>query len=299
MITFLGSEYSSFKLLSFFELDKFVTDFRTPFVKDLAIWGVTTDSFVGEEDLLLRVVKYQSETIFVSSATGNHGDSKQCGEFGMPCQSLNVGVQHIIPSRYSQLLVLEETIINGECDVHDVIIRSLESPSTALLHLNSTINIHEGNLITTSEKVRIESVKFNFDQSFSYSGSSIIHEASGQLSLSFVDFSSVGESNINQLVVFNSTLLSIGKGILHVDNCSISMLSFKKYSFLLNGVEISMTNMKLEHIESTTDVFEIGDCGSVVYNGVSADGVKLPDGCIISIGSSTSGTIYVGSFSFK
>eukprot|EP00770_Monocercomonoides_exilis_P015765 MONOS_15716.1-p1 / transcript=MONOS_15716.1 / gene=MONOS_15716 / organism=Monocercomonoides_exilis_PA203 / gene_product=unspecified product / transcript_product=unspecified product / location=Mono_scaffold01323:48-2312(+) / protein_length=755 / sequence_SO=supercontig / SO=protein_coding / is_pseudo=false len=144
--------------------EQFLLDFRTPFVKERAIWGATTDSFVGEEDLLLRVVKYQSETIFVSSATGNHTDSKQCGEFNAPCHSLDVGVQHIIPSSYSQLLISEETIINGECDVHDVIIRSLESPSTALVYLNSTINVNEGSLLKTSEKVRMESVKFNFDQ---------------------------------------------------------------------------------------------------------------------------------------
>ncbi|KAH7826070.1 uncharacterized protein MONOS_9514 [Monocercomonoides exilis] len=280
--------------------EQFLLDFRTPFVKDLAIWGATTDSFVGEEDLLLRVVKYQSETIFVSSATGNHGDSKQCGELSAPCHSLDVGVQHIIPSSYSQLLISEETIINGECDVHDVIIRSLESPSTALVHLNSTISGNEGSLLTTSEKVRIESVKFNFDQSFSYSGSSIIHEASGQLSLLFVDFSSVGESNNSQpSVVLNSTLLSIAKGIMHVDNCSISMISFKKPFFQFCGEEISMTNMKLEQIESTRNVVEIGQCGSVVMNGIDADGVKLSEGCILSIGSSASGSVSVGSSSFK
>ncbi|KAH7825976.1 uncharacterized protein MONOS_4548 [Monocercomonoides exilis] len=280
--------------------EQFLLDFRTPFVKDLAMWGATTDSFVGEEDLLLRVVKYQSETIFVSSVADNHTDSKQCGEFNAPCHSLDVGVQHIIPSRYSQLLISEETIINGECDVHDVIIRSLESPSTALVHLNSTISGYKGSLLTTSEKVRIESVKFNFGRLFSYSGSSIIHEASGQLSLSFVDFSSVGGSNNNQLVVvLNSTLLSIAKGIVHVDNCSVSLLSFKKPSFLLNGDEVSFTNMKLEQIESTRNVVEIGQCGSVVLNGIDANGVKLSEGCIISIGSSTSGSVSVGSSSFK
>ncbi|KAH7821523.1 uncharacterized protein MONOS_4435 [Monocercomonoides exilis] len=246
--------------------EQFLLDFRAPFVKELAVWGCTTDSFVGEEDLLLRVVKYQSETIFVSSVADNHADSKQCGEFSAPCRSLNAGVQHIIPSRFSQLLVSEETITNGECDVHDVIIRSLESPSIALLYLNSTININEGNLITTSEKVRIESVKFNFDQSFSFSGSSVIHEASGQLSLSFVDFSSIGQSENIEAVSINSTLLSIENGILHIDNCSITMLSFKKPSFLLNGNEINITNFKLEQIESTRNIVEIGQCGSVVLN---------------------------------
>ncbi|KAH7815164.1 uncharacterized protein MONOS_12210 [Monocercomonoides exilis] len=151
--------------------ERFLLDFRAPFVKDLSIWGCITDSFVGEEDLLLRVMKYQSETIFVSSVADNHEDSKQCGEFSMPCQSLNVGIQHIIPSPYSQLLILGQTEIIGKCDVLDVTIRSLQSPSAALVHLNPTININAGSLISISDTVRIEKLKFDFGQSFSYSGS--------------------------------------------------------------------------------------------------------------------------------
>ncbi|KAH7818400.1 uncharacterized protein MONOS_10888 [Monocercomonoides exilis] len=240
--------------------EQFLLDFRAPFVKDLAIWGCTADSFKGEEDLLLRVVKYQSETIFESSVADNHEDSKQCGEFNMPCQSLNQGIQHIIPSLYSQLLILGQTEIIGKCDVLNVTIRSLQSSSAALVHLNSTVSGDAGSLVSISETVRIERLKFNFCQSFSYSGSSIIHESSGHFSLSIVDFSSVVESNSIESFVLNSTLLSIENGILHVDNCSISMLSFKKLPFLLNGDEVSITNVKLEQLESTTGVFEIGQC---------------------------------------
>eukprot|EP00770_Monocercomonoides_exilis_P000664 MONOS_655.1-p1 / transcript=MONOS_655.1 / gene=MONOS_655 / organism=Monocercomonoides_exilis_PA203 / gene_product=unspecified product / transcript_product=unspecified product / location=Mono_scaffold00011:34518-41753(-) / protein_length=2411 / sequence_SO=supercontig / SO=protein_coding / is_pseudo=false len=278
--------------------EQFLLDFRLPFVKELAMWGCTTDSFVGEEDLLLRVVKYQSETIFVSSVAENHSDSKQCGEFSMPCNSLNDGVLHVIPSLFSQLLILEETGIVEKCDVHDVIIRSLQSPSSALVYLNSTI-INEGSLITTTEKVRIESVKFNIGQLFSYLGSSIIHEANGQLSLLFVYFSFVGESNYIETVVLNSTLFSVENGILQIDNCSIIMLSFKKPSFLLSGDEISLTNLKLENIEAMANVFVITNCKEVVFNGVSADGVKLFKGCVLSINDSTSGTFSLVDSSFN
>ncbi|KAH7826968.1 uncharacterized protein MONOS_3557fu3558 [Monocercomonoides exilis] len=278
--------------------EQFLLDFRAPFVKELAMWGCITDSFVGEEDLLLRVVRYQSETIFVSSADENSEDSRQCGEFSMTCQSLDTGVQHIIPSSYSQLLISKETIINGECEAKDVIIRSLQSPTAALVHLNSTIT-GEGSLITTSENVRIEKLKFNFGKSFCYSGSSIINEASGQLSLSIVDFSSIVESNSIPSVALNSTLLSIGNGILHVDNCSVSLLSFKKSAFLLNGDEINITNFRLEQIESTSNVFEIGQCKEVAFNWVVADEVKLSEGCIIAIHGSNSGTISIGISSFN
>eukprot|EP00770_Monocercomonoides_exilis_P016002 MONOS_15953.1-p1 / transcript=MONOS_15953.1 / gene=MONOS_15953 / organism=Monocercomonoides_exilis_PA203 / gene_product=unspecified product / transcript_product=unspecified product / location=Mono_scaffold01424:4-6546(-) / protein_length=2080 / sequence_SO=supercontig / SO=protein_coding / is_pseudo=false len=278
--------------------EQFLLDFRAPFVKELAIWGCTTDSFVGEEDLLLRVVKYQSETIFVSSVSENHTDSKQCGEFNMPCQSLDTGVQHIIPSSYSQLLISKETVVVGECEAKDVIIRSLQSPTAALVHLNSTIT-NDGSIVTTSENVRIEKLKFNFGKSFCYSGSSIIHEGSGELSLSIVDFSSIGEINSIETVVLNSTLLSVESGIFHIDNCSISMLSFQKPSFLLKGDETNITNVKLEQIESTTDVFEIGQCKEVAFNWVVADEVELSEGCIIAIHGSNSGTISIGISSFN
>ncbi|KAH7824218.1 uncharacterized protein MONOS_13035 [Monocercomonoides exilis] len=279
--------------------EQFLLDFRAPFVKELAIWGSTTDSFIGEEDLLLRVVKYQSETIFVSMTADNHADSKQCGGFEAPCESLNEGVQHIIPSSYSQLLVSKETIVIGECEAKDVIIHSLQPQSAAIVNLNSTIAGNERSLITTSENVRVEHARFSFGQIFSYSGSSVIHEASGLLSLSFVDFSSVGESNNNQPVVLNSILLKIENGILHVDNCSITKLSFKKSSFLLNGNEINITNVKLEQIEAKTDIFEIGNCGSVAFNWVVADGMNLSEGCIIAIQDSASGTISIGISSFN
>ncbi|KAH7832144.1 uncharacterized protein MONOS_12087 [Monocercomonoides exilis] len=271
--------------------EQFLLDFRTPFVKERAMWGCTTDSFVGEEDLLLRVMKYQSETIFVSSVADNHTDSKQCGELSAPCHSLDIGVQHIIPSSYSQLLISKETVVVGECEAKDVIIHPLKSQSAAFVYLNSTIVGDEKNLITTSENVRIERLKFNFDQSFLYSGSSIIHETSGQLSLSSVDFSSAGLSESVESIVLSSALLSIESGILHADNCSISFLSFKNPSFLFNGEETYITNMKLEQIGSIANVFELGQCGSVMFNGVCADGVKLSEGCIFSIKNITSGTI--------
>ncbi|KAH7814994.1 uncharacterized protein MONOS_12599 [Monocercomonoides exilis] len=279
--------------------EQFLLDFRAPFVKELAIWGCTSELFVGEEDLLLRVVRYQSETIFVSSVDENSEDSKQCGEFHFPCESLDVGAQHIIPSRYSQLLISEQTIINGECSVQNVSIHSLESPSAAFVYLNSTIDGDVGNIITTTGIVRIERLKYNFDQSFSYSGGSLIHETKGQLSLSFVDFSSTFASENIEAVILNSTLLSIEYGIVHVDNCTITFLSFKKSTFLFCGDEISLMNVKLEQIETTTDVFEIGQCESVVLNGVCADGVKISEGCVITINDSSSSSISIGSSSFN
>ncbi|KAH7825079.1 uncharacterized protein MONOS_8976 [Monocercomonoides exilis] len=195
------------------QLGKFAADFRAPFVKELTMWGCSTGLFVGEEDLLLRVVKYMSETILISSVADIYEDSKQCGELDTSCHSLSIAEQHIILYLCSQLLISKETVIVGECSAHNVSMHSLASPSAAFVYLNSTISKDEGIFITTSQKVQIES----------------------------------------------------------------------KPSFFLKGDEIYITNVKLKQIKSTTDIFEIGKCGSVVLNGIDADGVKLSEGCIIAI----------------
>eukprot|EP00770_Monocercomonoides_exilis_P008971 MONOS_8926.1-p1 / transcript=MONOS_8926.1 / gene=MONOS_8926 / organism=Monocercomonoides_exilis_PA203 / gene_product=unspecified product / transcript_product=unspecified product / location=Mono_scaffold00351:40159-40774(+) / protein_length=135 / sequence_SO=supercontig / SO=protein_coding / is_pseudo=false len=108
-----------------------------------------------EEDLLKRIVKCQSETVFVSSARDIHDDSKQCGGLDKPCSTLSEGLLHIIPSLFSQLLISGYTAILSRCNVLNFIIRSLESPSPAQVFLNSTIP-HGSSIIATSEKEQIE-----------------------------------------------------------------------------------------------------------------------------------------------
>ncbi|KAH7824021.1 uncharacterized protein MONOS_9267 [Monocercomonoides exilis] len=86
-------------------IELFQLDFRPPFVRDLAMWGCTAQDYSDEQDLLLLMVVYQSETIFASSSADNTSDSRQCGAVSAPCSSLNIALSHIIPSVYSNLLI--------------------------------------------------------------------------------------------------------------------------------------------------------------------------------------------------
>ncbi|KAH7816164.1 uncharacterized protein MONOS_18257 [Monocercomonoides exilis] len=140
---------------------QFLINFGEPFVKELAIWGCTADDYGDEEDLLGRVYVFRSEFIFVSSIVGNSSNSKNCGEMKSACSSLNVGVSHIIPSDYSQLLIWNETILAGSCSAQKVTIKSMEASRNAEIKVNE-MNLAGEGAVTTSESVRIEKVSFVF-----------------------------------------------------------------------------------------------------------------------------------------
>ncbi|KAH7822795.1 uncharacterized protein MONOS_7091 [Monocercomonoides exilis] len=274
--------------------EQFLLDFRAPFVKDLAMWGCTTDSFVGEEDLLLRVVKYQSETIFVSSAADNHEDSKQCGEFDKPCESLNEGVQHIVPSQYSQLLVSHQTAICAPCSATSVSIRSLESPSSALVRLDTPIQ-HCPAILATSANVRIECLDFLFSQSFSHTGSAVVCHTDGHLSLSFVQFASSSPSSATSPaahpVLLNSSLLAIEGGHLTVDNCSVLHLAFALPPFLLSAANrVALANINLQHLQLSASAFEFRQCQSASAHSVAAEHLVFSQGSILCLPATATST---------
>ncbi|KAH7825773.1 uncharacterized protein MONOS_14320 [Monocercomonoides exilis] len=278
---------------------QFLLDFRAPFVKDLAIWGCTSDMYLDEEDLLKRIVKYQSETVFVSSAGDNHEDSKQCGGLDGPCSTLSEGLLHVIPSLFSQLLISSRTAILSRCNVLNVTIRSLESPSPAQVFLNSTIPCGSS-IITTSEKVRIESLSFSVGSSFSFSGGSLISETNGQLYLSSVLFASEVPSNSIHPIAFNSALLSVESGLLLIDNCTVLEISFEQPVFRLTGSsKVSLAKVDVKQVELSSNLFEVGECVSVVIDDAAVDGVKSRNGSVISICEDMSGVVSFGSSSIR
>ncbi|KAH7814717.1 uncharacterized protein MONOS_18457 [Monocercomonoides exilis] len=206
---------------------------------------------LDKEDLLKRIVKYQSETVFVSSAGDNHEESKQCGGLDGPCSTLGEVLLNIIPSLFSQLLIFNRTVILRRCNALNETIRSLESPLPEQVFLNSTIP-HGSSIIATSEKVRIESLSFSVGSSFSFSGGALVSETNGQLYLSSVLFASEVPSNSIHPIAFNSALLSVESGRLSIDNCTVSEISFEQPVFRLTGsskVSLAKVNMKQRWME--------------------------------------------------
>ncbi|KAH7815836.1 uncharacterized protein MONOS_10256 [Monocercomonoides exilis] len=239
--------------------------------------------YLDEEELLKRTVKDQYETVFISFAWDNHEDSKQCGGLDGPCSTLSEGLLHIIPSLFSQQLISSRTAILSRCYVLNVTIHSLESPSPAHVFLNSAIP-HSSSIIATSEKVRIESLSFSVGSSFSFSGGALISETNGQLYLSSVLFASGMLSNSIHHMALNSSLLRVASGLLFIDNCTVSEISFEQPLFLLiRSNNVSLASLNRKHIELSSNLFEVGECKSVVIDDVVVDGVKSRNGSVNSI----------------
>ncbi|KAH7819854.1 uncharacterized protein MONOS_12170 [Monocercomonoides exilis] len=143
-------------------------DFRPPFVRDLTMWSCTETNYCEEQDLLLLVVVYQSETIFASFSVDNASDTRQCGKMSEPCISLNVVLPHIIPSACSNLLIDKSAVVSGEASTSDVSIEQLDAEGVrGNVVLNSSIGSKTKNLVSCSSRVKMESLSFLFGSAFS------------------------------------------------------------------------------------------------------------------------------------
>ncbi|KAH7826262.1 uncharacterized protein MONOS_5343 [Monocercomonoides exilis] len=261
---------------------QFLINFGEPFVKELAIWGCTSDDYGDEEDLLGRVYVFRSEFIFVSSIVGNSSNSKNCGEMKGACSSLNVGVSHIIPSDYSQLLIWNETTLTGSCSAQKVTIKSMEASR------NVEIKVREMNLagegaVTTSESVRFEKVSFVFGVMQNVVCSCLIHQLNGSLILESVSFLSESGSLVNSQTLFGFSLLVVENGIFEADRCSIGCLKFSKSMFqILCSERATFEDLTVCNAQCTSSVIECGKNEKVIISKLAATNISLQDRSLIS-----------------
>ncbi|KAH7816163.1 uncharacterized protein MONOS_16042 [Monocercomonoides exilis] len=261
---------------------QFLINFGEPFVKELAIWGCTADDYGDEEDLLGRVYVFRSEFIFVSSIVGNSSNSKNCGEMKSACSSLNVGVSHIIPSDYSQLLIWNETILAGSCSAQKVTIKSMEASRNAEIKVNE-MNLAGEGAVTTSESVRIEKVSFVFGVMQNVVCSCLIHQLNGSLILESVSFLSESGSLENSQTLFDFSLLVVENGIFEADRCSIGYLEFSKPMFqILCSERATFEDLTACNVQCTSSVIECGKSEKVIISKLAVTNISLQNESLIS-----------------
>ncbi|KAH7826248.1 uncharacterized protein MONOS_17404 [Monocercomonoides exilis] len=260
---------------------QFLINFGEPFVKELAIWGCTADDYGDEEDLLGRVYVFRSEFIFVSSIVGNSSNSKNCGEMKGACSSLNVGVSHIIPSDYSQLLIWNETTLTGSCSAQKVTIKSMEASRNAEIKVNE-MSLADG-VVTTSETVRIEKVSFVFGVMQNVVCPCLIHQANGSLILESVSFLSESGSMENSQTLFDFSLLVVENGIFEADRCGVGCLKFSKSMFqILCSERATFEDLTVCNAQCTSSAIECGKNEKVIISKLAATNISLQDRSLIS-----------------
>ncbi|KAH7820494.1 uncharacterized protein MONOS_331 [Monocercomonoides exilis] len=205
-------------------IELFQLDFRPPFVREFAMWGCTEQNYYDEQDFLLFVVVYQSETIFASSSADNASDTRQCGGISEPCISLNVALPHIIPSAYSNLLINKSAKVTGEARARDVTIKSLEQESDkGVLHLNCSVESNTDSLVTCSSNVKMEFLKILFGSAFSSSHTSLISLTDGNLSISGAAFTQEDPTG-NSETKLNCSIILVENGRLSINGCTFASL---------------------------------------------------------------------------
>ncbi|KAH7831842.1 uncharacterized protein MONOS_1229 [Monocercomonoides exilis] len=205
-------------------VELFQLDFRPPFVRELAMWGCTAPDYADEQDLLLLVVVYQSETIFASSSADNASDTRQCGTMSEPCISLNVALPHIISSVYSNLLIDKSAEMTGEASACDVSIKSLDAEGArGNVVLNSSIGSKTKSLVSCSSRVKMEFLTFLFGSALSSSHSSLLTLADGSLSIVDSTFSQE-VSNGNSEMKLNCSIILVENGRLSINGCTFTCI---------------------------------------------------------------------------
>ncbi|KAH7823833.1 uncharacterized protein MONOS_13850c2 [Monocercomonoides exilis] len=261
---------------------QFLLNFGAPFVKELAIWGCTSDNYGDEEDLLGRVFVFRSEFIFVSTIAGNSSDSKNCGEMKGACLSLNVGVSHIIPSDYSQLYIWNETALTGSCSAQKVTIKSMEANRNAEIKVRE-IELESEGVVNTSESVRFEKLSFVFSGMQNAVCSCFMHQLNGSLILESVTFLSESGSMENSRTLFDFSLLIVENGLFEADRCSVSHLGFSKPVFQMSNSEsATFEDLTIRDVRSTSPVIECGTSRNLSILKLEAINITLQDGSLIS-----------------
>ncbi|KAH7824771.1 putative Protein tyrosine and serine/threonine kinase [Monocercomonoides exilis] len=229
----------------------FQLDFRPPFNQELAIWGCTAQNYADEQDLLLLVIVYQSETIFTSSSADNTSDSRQCGAINAPCSSLNIALSHIIPSVYSNLLVDKVSLVCGEASIHDVSIKSLEQESNrGTILLNRSIESRMNSLLTCASRVKIEFLKFMFGSAFSSPHSSLLSLTDGSLSITDALFSQ-DDSNDYPEMRLNCSIILVENGRLLINECTFASLHLGSPCVAAKGGQYcSFMNLNISDVNS-------------------------------------------------
>ncbi|KAH7815391.1 uncharacterized protein MONOS_12513 [Monocercomonoides exilis] len=262
---------------------QFKLDFRAPFEKDLAIWGCTKENDEDEEDLLLRVITWQSETIFVAAEAANSSDSQQCGTTDEPCISLNIGLAHIVPSVSSSLFIDKECKITGEGVATDVTIKSTElDVERSVVMVNKNVETAESCLLTCSSRVKIEYLAFVIGRMFSSEHQSLICLEDGVLSVADVSFAGEEKLEGEEAISMKCSMVKVNKGKLVMSDCSISSLVICSPVFVSDqGSGINLRNVSCSSIESM-QLMRLNDVEKVALQDINVSNCIF-DECLAEI----------------
>ncbi|KAH7831869.1 uncharacterized protein MONOS_1256 [Monocercomonoides exilis] len=193
-----------------------------------AIYGRDSLMSADDEDrnLIDLVASYRSDTIFVGDESSGGTSLKMCGSVNSPCLTVNRGLDHLDKSFNSRIVIRENGLIDAECKLEDLQIRSV-SKQQASLQFSSGIEKSREYIVCCDGIVEIENQLFSFNTSFLSDHQILFLLKSGETTFISCSFESKAEpSALTVTLPFSLASISLSHSVF--DSCSVQCLNFQK-----------------------------------------------------------------------
>ncbi|KAH7832240.1 uncharacterized protein MONOS_10967 [Monocercomonoides exilis] len=267
---------------------QFNIDFRNKeFIEQNAIYGMDAGEHKEEAmDLMSLIVKYQSDTIVVSSKEGKGGrNEQQCGKPLLPCATIGFGLRHLTHDFFSQVFVDEESVIDEEIGLDTLTLSGMHEVQSRVV-VKGRMNCSKEMIVETSGQVYVRWIQFSFEEVESTptplptTHSSFMKICSGKTSISMCSFEGVSSAG-EEMAEVPFCLIFVERGKCSMGNVSVMWLSFLSEAVMVMEEDCEVSGMALRNVEGSKDCLKIGGGGSVKMEKVEAGNVRMEDGWVI------------------
>ncbi|KAH7830760.1 uncharacterized protein MONOS_11713fu16744 [Monocercomonoides exilis] len=261
---------------------QFNIDFRDEeFIRQNAIYGMDAGDHKEEAmDLMSLIVKYQSDTIVVSSKEGKGGrNEQQCGKPLLPCATIGFGLRHLTHDFFTQVFVDEESVIDEEIGLETLTLSGMHEVQSRVV-VKGRMNCSKEMIVETSGQVYVRWMQFAFEEvetnQTPVAHSSFMKISSGKTSISTCSFEGVSSAE-REMEQMPFCLIFVDRGKCSMGNVSVSWLSFGRKAVILIEEDTEVNGLTLRNIEGRKNCLKIRRAGnSRMDNGCmgSANGKK-------------------------
>ncbi|KAH7826939.1 uncharacterized protein MONOS_5892 [Monocercomonoides exilis] len=267
---------------------QFNIDFRDEeFIRQNAIYGMDAGEHKEEAmDLMSLIVKYQSDTIVVSSKEGKGGrNEQQCGKPLLPCATIGFGLRHLTHDFLSQVIVDEESVIDEEIVLDTLTLSGMHEEQSRVV-VKGRMNRRKEMIVGTNGQVYMRWIRFGFEEVESTptplptTHSSFMKICSGKTSISTCSFEGVSSAG-EEMAEVPFCLIFVERGKCSMGNVSVMWLSFLSEAVMVMGEDCEVSGLRLRNVEGSKDCLKMSGGGSVKMEKVEAGNVRMEDGWVI------------------
>ncbi|KAH7826691.1 uncharacterized protein MONOS_7949 [Monocercomonoides exilis] len=248
---------------------QFNLDFRdVEFIRQNAIYGMDAGEHKEEAmDLMSLIVKYQSDTIVVSSKEGKGGSNEQqCGKPSLPCATIGFGLRHLTHDFFSQVFVDEESVIDEEIGLDTLTLSGMHEVQSRVV-VKGRMNCSKEMIVETNGQVYVRWIQFAFEEVESKptplptTHSLFMKISSGKTSISMCSLEGVSSAE-REMVEVPFCLIFVERGKCSMGNVSVSWLSFLSEAAMIMEEDTEVNGLTLRNIEGSKGCLKISEAGN-------------------------------------